>query len=136
MRYSQIIGPVLDENHRDKIRFYIAKHYKKGLSQSMEISPFLYAIDAAAPMDFMDITPSECITFLIKLRDLIADTERQIKLLMLRNKPKEEHSSLPQLCTKENDAIVMEQLLLNIKQVLIDFTKGFAGCMITNNDTM
>ena len=136
MRYSWIIGPVLEENHREKIRFYIANHYKNELSQSIEDSPFLFPIDAAAPMDFMDITPSECITFLVKLRDLIVDTERQIKLLMLRNKPNQEHSSLPQICTKENDAIVIKQLLLNIKQMLIDFTKGFAGCMITNNDTM
>ena len=93
-------------------------------------------MDAAAPMDFMDISPSECITFLIKLRDLIVDTERQIKLLMLRNKPTQEHSSVPQICHQENDAIVMEQLLLNIKQVLSDFAKGFAGGIITNDDTV
>ena len=32
MRYSRIIGPVLEENHREKIRFYIANHYKNELS--------------------------------------------------------------------------------------------------------
>ena len=74
MRYSQIIGPVLNENHREKIRFYISNRYKKGLSHSIKNSLSLFLMDAA--MDFMDITPSECITFLIKLRDLIVDTER------------------------------------------------------------
>ena len=69
MCYSHIIGPVLEENHQDKIRFHIANHFKNGLSQSIEDSPFLFSKDAAAPMDFMDTTPSEYITVLVKLRN-------------------------------------------------------------------